>query len=87
VEAETISIADRTNEVLALILDRNTVLFDELFDERSSREFLVVTFLAILELCRLRMLNIVQEERFGSILLMPAVIEETAAPAESDADA
>ena len=83
VAADTISIADRTNEVLALILDRNKVLFDE----RSSREFLVVTFLAILELCRLRMLNIVQEERFGSILLMPAVIEETAAPAENDADA
>ena len=84
VAADTISIADRTNEVLALILDRNKVLFDELFDERSSREFLVVTFLAILELCRLRMLNIIQEERFGSILLVPAVMEETAAPAESD---
>jgi len=84
VAADTISIADRTNEVLALILDRNKVLFDELFDERSSREFLVVTFLAILELCRLRMLNIIQEERFGSILLVPAVIEGAAAPAESD---
>jgi segregation and condensation protein A len=56
------------------------VLFDELFDERANREFLVVTFLAILELCKLRMVNIIQEERYGSILLTPAVIEESAVP-------
>ena len=41
---------------------------------------LLVTFLAILELCKLRMLNIAQEERYGSILLMPAVSEEPAVP-------
>jgi segregation and condensation protein A len=87
VAAESISIVDRVNEVLALILDRRLVLFDDLFDGRSSREFLVVTFLAILELCKLRMLNIAQEERYGSILLMPAVMEEAAAPEGSDFDA
>jgi len=80
VAADTISIADRITEILAFIIDRKTVLFDELFDERTSREFLVVTFLAILELCKLRMVNIVQDERYGSILLTPAVIEEPAVP-------
>lgn len=78
VAADTISIADRITEVLAFIVDRKMVLFDELFDERTNREFLVVTFLAILELCKLRMVNIVQDERYGSILLTPAVIEESA---------
>jgi segregation and condensation protein A len=62
-------------------------LFDELFDERTNREFLVVTFLAILELCKLRMINIVQDERYGSILLTPAVIEEPAESEESHPDA
>ena len=78
VAADTISIADRINEVLACIIDRKLVLFDELFDERISREFLVVTFLAILELCKLRAINIIQDERYGSILLRPAVIEDVA---------
>ena len=80
VAADTISIADRITELLAFISDRRMVLFDELFDERANREFLVVTFLAILELCKLRMVNIIQEERYGSILLTPAVIEESAVP-------
>ncbi len=76
VAADTMSIADRITQVLAFIVDRGTALFDELFDEGCNRELLVVTFLAILELCKLRMINIVQDERYGSILLTPAVIAE-----------
>ena len=87
VAADTISIADRVTEVLAFIIDRKMALFDELFDERTNREFLVVTFLAILELCKLRMINIVQDERYGSILLTPAVIEEPAESEDSHPDA
>jgi segregation and condensation protein A len=83
----TMSIADRITEILAFIIDRKLVLFDELFDERSNREFLVVTFLAILELCKLRMINIVQDERYGSILLTPAVIEESDATEGGHPDA
>ena len=86
VAADTVSIADRITEILAFISDQRMVLFDELFDERANREFLVVTFLAILELCKLRMVNIIQEERYGSILLTPAVIEESAVP-EGHSDA
>ena len=81
----TMSIADRITEVLAFIVDRDTALFDELFDERSNREFFVVTFLAILELCKLRMINIIQDERYGSILLTPAVRIEPDDPEEEHA--
>ena len=80
VAADSMSIADRITQVLAFIMERETALFDELFDERFDREFLVVTFLAILELCKLRMINIVQDERYGSILLTPAVTDEPADP-------
>jgi segregation and condensation protein A len=83
----TMSIADRITEILAVIIDGRLVLFDELFDERTNREFLVVTFLAILELCKLRMINIVQDERYGSILLTPAVIEESDATEGGHSDA
>lgn len=86
VAADSISITDRITEVLALLNERKLVLFEELFAGESSREFLVVTFLAILELCKLRMLNISQAEQFGSILLMPAVIE-AADPDENEAHA
>ena len=76
VAADTMSIADRITELLDVIALRKLALFHELFDERSDREFLVVTFMAILELCKRRMINIVQDERYGSILLTLAVSEE-----------
>ena len=87
VAAESFNVADRINEVLAMIIDRKRVLFEELFDERASRDFLVVTFLAILELCKLRMLNISQGERYGAILLVPAVGEEPSVHDEGVTDA
>jgi segregation and condensation protein A len=83
VAADSMSIADRITQVLAIIVQRKTALFDELFEERFDREFLVVTFLAILELCKLRMINIIQDERYGSILLTPAVTDD---PAASEGD-
>ncbi|KAF0218546.1 MAG: segregation and condensation protein [Geobacteraceae bacterium] len=75
VGAESISIADRINDILTLLQGKEAVTFDELFAEGGTRELLIASFLAILELCKLKMVKVVQAASFGTILIMPAVPE------------
>jgi segregation and condensation protein A len=51
-------------------------MFRELFRLRPGRDELVVTFLALLELVKMRMVRLTQTERFGPIWLALAVAEE-----------
>lgn len=75
--ADTFSIADCINEILSLLQERSTVEFDELVREDFTRERVIVTFLALLELCKLRMIRIFQNEDQGSIWFVPAVVHDT----------
>lgn len=74
---ETVSIADAINEILSLLQEREMLVFDELFSLDTSRERLIVNFLALLELCRLKMLKVLQNVDCGAIYLYPAVAIET----------
>lgn len=47
------------------------IRFEELFEESASRLELVVTFLALLELIRLRRVRVAQEQLFGEIRVYP----------------
>lgn len=77
VAADTISVADRINHVLGFMLEREIASFDELFEgEELTREVLVATFLALLELCRLKTLRVIQKERYGAIWLVKAVTDD-----------
>ncbi|MBI1920410.1 MAG: segregation/condensation protein A [Geobacter sp.] len=67
VESVPLSLAERINEILTLIAGRESVPFDELFADQLTREYIIVTFLAILELCRLKTIRVVQAARFGTI--------------------
>jgi segregation and condensation protein A len=75
VSSETISIAERINEILTLLHGKNAVHFDELFAQGYSREYLIANFLAILELCKLKMVRIVQSGQFAEIWITPAVVD------------
>lgn len=86
VSAENISIADCINNILTLLQEKESVTFDELFDESLTREFLIASFLAILELCKLKMVRVVQAASFGTILIMPAVLEEPGEEIMENAD-
>jgi len=52
--------------------------FDELFSEDSSRERLIATFLALLELCRLKLAKVIQNSPCGELYIYPAVSSEAA---------
>lgn len=75
--AETFSIADSINEILSLLQEKDTVQFEELVRDDFTRERIIVTFLAILELGRLKLIRIMQLERYGSIWFVSAVGDDT----------
>jgi segregation and condensation protein A len=54
------------------------LLFDELFNPREGRSALVVAFLALLELVRERLVDIVQNEPFAPIHAQLAILERHA---------
>ncbi len=59
---EHVSIADRIHELAELLRDKPEVVFDELFVEARTRSMVVVTFLALLEMARLRMVRLHQAQ-------------------------
>lgn len=75
VGAEGLSIADRINELLLLLQGTDGACFEDLFIGSATREQVIVTFLAILELCRLKMLKLTQSQSFGVILVIPVLLE------------
>jgi segregation and condensation protein A len=76
--AETFSIADCINEILSLLQERSTIQFDELVRDELTRERVIVTFLALLELCRLKMIRIFQDGPQGNIWFVPSVTQDPA---------
>jgi segregation and condensation protein A len=60
VTTERVSIAERINEIVDRLRERRTALFEDLFEEHHALIDLVVTFLALLEMTRLRMTRLYQ---------------------------
>ena len=73
VPREEISIGQAVERVLARFADAEAVEFAALFAPEATRAEVIATFLALLELIRLRVLRAQQAERFGAIMLTLAV--------------
>jgi len=73
IERAQISIRDCMTRVLRALADRPFITFDELFDPVPNLSVAVVTFVALLELARERMVLINQAEPFAPIYLRLAV--------------
>jgi segregation and condensation protein A len=64
---EQFSVSDKIETIHKLLAARPRILFRDLFAGQSSRTEIVVTFLALLELIRLRQIRVVQEQPFAEI--------------------
>jgi segregation and condensation protein A len=84
--AESISIAERINEILSLLQEQEFIAFAGLFENSRDRDYIVATFLAILELCKLKLIRVRQQEQYGEIWIRPAVIEKTDSPDQENKD-
>ena len=67
--ADQWTVSQKIELIRKLIEEKEDVLFTELFEDAESRQEVVVTFLAVLELVKLKVLVCVQGERFGQIEL------------------
>lgn len=69
VERENISIEDRMDDILTNLKKRKNIFFSSLFPKELSRPFLIVTFLALLELIRQNRVVFEQTDSLGEIWL------------------
>jgi segregation and condensation protein A len=70
---ERFTVTDKIGEIIFLLKERDSVLFHELFSKAASRAEIVVTFLALLELIRLKQIRVRQGDHFGEIEILKAV--------------
>jgi segregation and condensation protein A len=64
---QDLSVREHMSRILKQLKDQGRSLFTDLFPEAAGRPELVVTFLALLELTRERLIDIVQTEPFAPI--------------------
>jgi segregation and condensation protein A len=69
VTQEEVSIEEKIEDVRRLLLVHNTLLFSSFFAEARTKRHLIVTFLALLELVRLREIWIYQKKAFDEIYI------------------
>lgn len=67
IQADPYTVSEKMAAIRILIQEKGRFRFSELFAEARSRSEVVVTFLAMLELTRLRHLRVTQSEDFGEI--------------------
>lgn len=72
---EQLSVADHMQLVLQRLGEKPRLSFRDVFSARPGRSELVVTFLALLELVKMRMIHLTQSERYGILWLSLAVTE------------
>lgn len=69
---DNLTVRERMNVILELLEGKDSVSFVDLFEQTSHRLVVIVTFLAMLELIRLRVARVFQAEAFGPILVSRA---------------
>jgi segregation and condensation protein A len=69
---DNLTVRERMNAILEMLEGQESVNFVELFEPACHRLVIIVTFLALLELMRLRTARVFQIELFGPILVSRA---------------
>jgi len=73
IDLEKLSLSDIINDVMERLTREKNLTFEELLGEKKDRRRIVYTFLAMLELIRLKMIRAYQTAAFGVIRIFPAV--------------
>jgi segregation and condensation protein A len=75
VVADRVSISDRIGELADLLRTRQRLAFEEIFQGAATKFDLVITFLALLEMTKLRMTRLLQTEPLGPLYVELALRE------------
>jgi segregation and condensation protein A len=79
---EQVTVADQMEMLLARLQTQRSFVFSQLFDKKISLRALIATFLAVLELTRLKKLRLQQDETFSDIICTAVEENPLATPAE-----
>ncbi|MGH7208354.1 MAG: segregation and condensation protein A [Nitrospiraceae bacterium] len=69
---DNLTVKDRMNLIIDVLDRKESVTFLSLFEEQTHRLLIIVTFLALLELIRIKLVRVFQGEVFGPILVTRA---------------
>jgi len=75
------SVSEKIERLRRLIGERAAVKFSQLFEHTTSRSEVVATFLALLELIRLKVVTVTQPSAFAEIEIQRALAAATSVPA------
>ncbi len=73
IDLEKMSLTDIINDVMERLTREKNLTFEELLGERIDRRRIIYTFLAVLELIKMKMVKAYQTSAFGVIRIFPAV--------------
>ena len=70
VASDEFTVSGKIHEVLHILVEKHKILFKDLFKNAKNREEVIATFLALLELVKLKEIVVTQSEHFGEIELV-----------------
>ena len=70
VNKEEYTVEQKIHEILHLLLEKESIMLTELFDKAKSKIEVIVTFMSILELIRLREILVMQKRLFDDIQIL-----------------
>jgi len=76
VDIHELSLIQKIAELSELVTKRGEMIFEELFEKGSEKMVIVVTFLALLELIKDRIVRIYQAQPFGTIRIFSAIDQD-----------
>ena len=75
IKSETMSLADMINEIMEKLAESRNMTFQELLEGYAERTRIIYAFLAILELVKMKVIRVYQNNPFGVIRIIMAVEE------------
>jgi segregation and condensation protein A len=76
ISVDHLTIKDRIQEIMERLWEKENLAFAELFSSYAPRREIIITFLALLELLRLRMIRVYQPEPYGAIRIFSPLERE-----------
>ncbi len=84
IKITTLSVSEHIKQVLDILNEHESVTFESLFAENQSKQEVIVTFLALLELMRMALIRVQQGSQFETIRVYPTADRETQKEALKD---
>lgn len=69
VRKDPMPLSRRVIEIYRMLRHKSKIFFSRLYDKKTSKLEIITTFLAVLELVKMKRINAVQEKQFGEIVL------------------